>query len=75
MHDPYQTPVAWEYVGTCSVFNNAPKLYNMSGYFETLRRGDAPLVGSSDPYGSPKMLAIDDEGDFSLNWTIPLTDI
>ena len=74
--------VAWDYVGTASVYNNVSKLYNLSGAFETLLRGDVLSVGDGDLQdASPEFIAIG-SGAFYLNDTVgadersvPLADV
>ncbi|KAH8055104.1 hypothetical protein JL722_8529 [Aureococcus anophagefferens] len=74
--------VAWDYVGTASVYNNVSKLYNLSGAFETLLRGDVLSIGDGDLQdASPEFIAIG-SGAFYLNDTVgadersvPLADV
>ncbi|KAH8049145.1 hypothetical protein JL722_12146 [Aureococcus anophagefferens] len=62
--------VAWDYVGTASVYNNVSKLYNLSGAFETLLRGDVLSIGDGDLQdASPEFIAIG-SGAFYLNDTV-----
>lgn len=74
-------PVAWEYIGTTSVYFNTSALFNVSGTgFHKLLRGDVVAVGPSSPDSSPETLTVADDGAFELatgsyNFMVPLTDV
>mgnify|MGYP003314912727 CR=1 FL=1 len=71
-----QTPLAWEFLGTGSVYTNTSRLYNFSGVaattFGSLQRGDVLSIGLAtdgsndvrDEDLSPEFIEVAQEGDF-----------
>jgi hypothetical protein len=79
-----QTPVAWEFLGTGSMYANTSRLYNFSGVdattFGSLQRGDTLSIGLAtsgsndvrDEDLSPEFIRVASEGDFYANGTGPV---
>ena len=79
-----QTPLAWEFLGTGSVYTNTSRLYNFSGVaattFGSLQRGDVLSIGLAtdgsndvrDEDLSPEFIEVAQEGDFYANGTGPV---